>query len=231
MASVTTTVPHWVKHFAALNPDEVEIIEMTHPSITELEKADQPIESRMGETVFILRKCLTQQMVKALQKKAVPTFPAIHRIATTEKRTRVGSQHYHSWQAVRYQNCTCKYNYSGTRAHKLYHYTQKDPANLHEHQQPHDVYHMLDALWSSQTGLFSFIEKNFVHASRVCPINAVILNKYENGDTIAAHTDDVKLSSQGAHDDLHSGTVVTITLNASGVFFIEPSKEKRKKCS
>ena len=110
MASVTT-VPPWVQFFAALNPDENEIIEMTHPSITGIGNIEDPIEARIGESVFIIRKCLTQAMVKTLENAAVPTFPAIHATARKKhKATKVGNSTYHAWQAVRYQNCACMYN-------------------------------------------------------------------------------------------------------------------------
>ena len=69
-------------------------------------------------------------------------------------------------------------------------------------------------------------QDDFQHAKHH-PLNAVILNQYHNGDIIPPHSDDVKLSNKGEVDDLRSGTVVTLTLNASGVFYIEPSKQIR----
>ena len=175
MASVTitTTVPPWVKIFASLNPAEVEIIEMTHPSITGFGKTEDSIEARMGESVFILRKCLTQQMVSTLQKKAVPTFPAIHAISS-RKRTRVGTTEYHAWQAVRYQNCDCTYAYEGTTRHALYH---NDPVVVdycNVARQPESVSAFLQ---HTMDGIVNPLEEqdDFHHAKQH-PLNVVILN-------------------------------------------------------
>ena len=72
-------------------------------------------------------------------------------------------------------------------------------------------------------------EQDDFHHAKQNPLNAVIVNEYHNGDIIPQHSDDVKLSSIGTVDDLRSGTVVTLTLNASGVFYIVPSKAIRKR--
>ena len=45
-----------------------------------------------------------------------------------------------------------------------------------------------------------------------------MINEYESGDVIPQHTDSVSLSSTGPADDLNSGTVATLTLDAAGVF-------------
>ena len=58
-------------------------------------------------------------------------------------------------------------------------------------------------------------------------MNALIVNQFENGDTINSHSDNVVLSSKGKADDLHSGTVVTVTLHATGVFLLEPNTATR----
>jgi len=172
-------------------------------------------------------------MVKDLESIVGETFPAIAATSfNTTKATRFGKGGYHSWQAVRHQNCTCMYKYAGTRAHKLYQYEPMDaPMDQYvvdEHKQPKVVSQLLEALWSKKKGILATQEEKFQHASSLCPMNALIVNKYADGSTIDAHTDNVQLSSQGQTDDLHSGTKVIITLHATGVFFIEPSKDKRK---
>ena len=222
-------VPPWVQIFAALNPDGVEIIEMTDPIVTGMASVDQPIQERFHESVYLLRNGLTPDMVKYLEGIVGETFPAIAATSfNTTKATRVGKGGYHSWQAVRHQNCTCMYKYAGTRAHKLYQYEPMDaPMDqyvVNKHMQPKVVSQLLEALWSKKKGILATQEEKFQHASSLCPMNALIVNKYADGSTIDAHTDNVQLSSKGQTDDLHSGTVVTITLHATGVFFIEPNR-------
>ena len=168
-------------------------------------------------------------MLKTLENIVDETFPAIQQHSARHVRaTRVGKQTYHSWQSVRYQNCNCSYDYAGTVIHKLYHYMTNDENVVHDKNQPDVVNQLLEEIWSKK-GILAPQENKFPHARKHCPMNALIVNKYENGDTIAAHNDQVKLSSKGRPDDLHTGTVVTDTLRATGVFFIEPNKETRSK--
>ena len=53
-----TPAPPWVQVFADINHEEVEIVEVTNPIITGMASVDQPIEERLHESVFLLRKCL-----------------------------------------------------------------------------------------------------------------------------------------------------------------------------
>ena len=123
-----TPVPPWVQIFAALNPEGVQIVEMSNPIITGMARPDQPIVERMGETVFLLRNCLKEPMVNRLEELVDETFDEIRTESTKKDRaTQVGHQTYHAWQAVRHQNCSCFYYYAGTRSHTLYKYT---PDNL-----------------------------------------------------------------------------------------------------
>ena len=144
-----TTVPPWVQIFAAFNTENVEIIEMTNPIITGMTNEKEPIEARLHESVFLLRICWTPAMVKTLESIVVKTFPAIqesHR--KQQKATRVGNQSYHAWQSVRHQNCSCMYNYAGTKNHILYHYTPIMDDLVNEEKQPALINQMLDDLWS-----------------------------------------------------------------------------------
>ena len=67
-----TCVPPWVQVFADLNPENVQIIEMTNPIITEMAPVDQPIEERLHESVFLLRKCL-KHWKTLLMKPSLPS--------------------------------------------------------------------------------------------------------------------------------------------------------------
>ena len=69
---------------ADINPGNVEIIEMTNPIITGMASVDQPIEERLHESVFLLRRCLPEKVVRSLEMSVVNTFPAIQ--ATHRKR-------------------------------------------------------------------------------------------------------------------------------------------------
>ena len=210
-----TRVPPWVQIFADLNPENVEIIEMTNPIITEMAPVDQPIEERLHESVFLLRNGLTPAMVKRLENIVDKTFPAIQNQSTRLHRaTQVGKQSYHAWQSVRYQNCNCFYPYEGTARHTLYHYTPVQEHVVDNQEQPAVVTQLLEELWSSK-GILAPQENKFPHAQKHCPMNALIVNKYENGDTIGAHSDNVSLSSRGQADDLHSSNVVTISLHVT----------------
>ena len=110
-------VPPWVYAFSKLNNGEVEIVEMTHPRVTGMAQPDQAIEDRMEFTVFLLRRAIPQEGLQKLSKLAPKTFRDIQEIKNTIRGTQVGSQNYHAWQAVRYQNCDCKYAYEGTARH------------------------------------------------------------------------------------------------------------------
>ena len=126
-----TCVPPWVQVFADLNPENVQIIEMTNPIITEMGPVAQPIEERMKETVFLLRNCLTPTMVRRLEDLVDETFDAIRTDSVKgDRATQVGSQTYHAWQAVRHQNCSCFYYYAGTRSHTLYKYTPENVVHV-----------------------------------------------------------------------------------------------------
>ena len=194
--TITTTVPPWVKIFASLNPAEVEIIEMTNPIVTGMASVDQPIQERLHESVYLLRNGLTPDMVKYLEGIVGETFPAIAATSSL-KATRAGNRGYHSWQAVRYQDCTCKYEYAGNARHKLYQYAPMDQYVVDEHKQPKVVSQLLEALWSKKKGILATQEEKFQHVSSLCPMNALIVNRYEDGDTIPPHSDHVQMSSEG----------------------------------
>ena len=178
-----TRVPPWVQVFAGLNPEKVEIIEMTHPIITGLAPKDQPIEERLNESVFLLRNGLKPEVVKHLENLVDTTFPAIREHSDRGHRaTQVGKQSYHAWQSVRYQNCNCFYPYAGTARHTLYHYKPDVEEHDVEDQwqttsQPDEVSKLLEALWS-ENGILAPQENKFPHA-KLCPMNALIVNKYE----------------------------------------------------
>ena len=121
------TVPPWVYGFSKLNKNEVEIVEMTHPRVTGEGSEDQKIEDRMNFTVFLLRKAISQERQQELSTLAPNTFRDIQRVRKTLRGTQVGTQPYHAWQAVRYQNCDCKYQYEGTTRHTSYH---NEPVNV-----------------------------------------------------------------------------------------------------
>ena len=191
-------VPPWVQVFASLNPDGVEIIEMTDPIVTGMASVDQPIQERIHESVYLLRNGLTPDMVKYLEGIVGETFPAIAATSfNATKATQVGKQGYHSWQAVRHQDCTCKYEYAGNAHHKLYQYAPMDQYVVDEHKQPKVVSQLLEALWSKKKGILATQEEKFQHASSLCPMNALIVNRYEDGNTIPPHSDHVQMSSEG----------------------------------
>ena len=85
-----TPVPPWVQIFADLNPENVQIIEMTNPIITEMGPGEQPIEERMKETVFLLRNCLKETMVNRLEELVDETFDAIRRESKKKGQSHAG---------------------------------------------------------------------------------------------------------------------------------------------
>ena len=81
-------VPPWVQFFSSLNPDGVEIIEMTDPIVTGMASVDQPIQERIHESVYLLRNGLTPDMVKDLESIVGETFPAIAEISSIRSKPR-----------------------------------------------------------------------------------------------------------------------------------------------
>lgn len=117
-------VPPWVFAFSRLGVGQnVEILEMSHPRLTGLAGAEQPIEDRMGYTVFLLRRAIPVGTLQTLSELAPNTFKDIQTNKTTTRGTQVGCQSCHAWQAVEEADCSCKYKYAGTNRHTLYHRT------------------------------------------------------------------------------------------------------------
>ena len=73
-------VPPWVYGFNKLNRNEVEIVEMTHPCVTEMAPPDQAIKDRIGFTVLLLRRAIPQEGLQKLSKLAPKTFRDIQEV-------------------------------------------------------------------------------------------------------------------------------------------------------